>query len=102
MATTHLKTFATEINDSNVEVKRVGFFVKADGGQLFAIDKTIDLAEGKTKEQYIQEAYNLAKPQIDAWLDDVSVEGTEIDNSGNIISNQNQTETTEDGSANIN
>ena len=85
MATTHLKTFATELNDSNVEVKRVGFFVKADGGQLFAIDKTIDLEEGKTKEQYIQEAYNLAKPQIDAWLDDVSMEGTAIDSSGNII-----------------
>tara|TARA_A100001515_G_C4555754_1_gene204946 strand:- start:41 stop:340 length:300 start_codon:yes stop_codon:yes gene_type:complete len=70
-----LKSIETE-----EDKKRVGFFVSEYEDQedkntkLFAIDKLIDIVEGKTDEQYTQEAYNLAKNEINDWIDSLSNE----------------------------
>ena len=54
--------------------KLVGFFVKHNGRTL-AIDKRVPIASGKTDEQYVQEAFALAKPEIDEWVAAASVVG---------------------------
>ena len=60
-----IKTFETD--GSN---KRVGFMVTTDNGQSLAIDKEIAIADGKTAEQYVQEALAAAQSEIDAWSGD--------------------------------
>jgi hypothetical protein len=60
-----VKTFETD--GSN---KRVGFMVTADNGEAFAIDKEVEIADGKTAEQYVQEALAAAQSEIDAWSGD--------------------------------
>ena len=60
-----VKTFETD--GSN---KRVGFMVTTDKGEAFAIDKEIAIADGKTAEQYVQEALTAAQSEVDAWSAD--------------------------------
>lgn len=60
-----VKTFETDgLN------KRVGFMVTADNGEALAIDKEVEIADGKTAEQYVQEALAAAQSEIDAWSGD--------------------------------
>ena len=47
--------------------KYIGFKVTDDKGRLFMIDKQIALSEGKTDEQYTQEALALCQAEIDEW-----------------------------------
>tara|TARA_R110002020_G_scaffold157449_2_gene340244 strand:- start:293 stop:538 length:246 start_codon:yes stop_codon:yes gene_type:complete len=47
--------------------KYIGFKVTDDKGRLFMIDKQIALSEGKTDEQYTQEAFSLCQTEIDEW-----------------------------------
>ena len=65
-----IKNFENE--DGN---KFVGFRIYNDAGALFIIDKRVPLAEGKTDEQYVQDALALAKPEIDEWLTSQSFVG---------------------------
>ena len=73
-----LKNIETEGNQ-----KRVGFFVtefeneKNKETMYFAIDKMIDIVEGKTDEEYGKEAYTLAKTQIDNWIASLAEEEEE-------------------------
>jgi len=55
--------------------KLVGFMVKNDNGKAFAIDKEVAISEGKTDEQYIQEALAAAQAEIDEWNASASVVG---------------------------
>lgn len=55
--------------------KLVGFMVTNDNGKLLAIDKQIAIAEGKTDEQYVQEALAAAQAEIDDWNVSASVVG---------------------------
>ena len=64
-----IKTFETE--GSN---KRVGFMVD-NNGKKFAIDKLVDIVEGKADEAYVQDALALAQSEIDAWVADTSIVG---------------------------
>lgn len=64
-----VKTFETE--GSN---KRVGFMVD-NNGKKFAIDRLIEIVEGKTDESYVQDALAAAQSEIDAWAADASVVG---------------------------
>ena len=64
-----IKTYQTE-GDS----KRVGFMVDSND-KKFAIDKLVDIVEGKTDESYVQDALALAQPEIDAWVADISIVG---------------------------
>jgi hypothetical protein len=61
--------------ENEVDQKFVGFNIQNDAGALFVIDKRVPLAEGKTDEQYVQEALALAKPEIDEWLATQAVVG---------------------------
>jgi hypothetical protein len=61
----NVKTFLTEGTE-----KRVGFMVKSSNGSLFAIDRLIPIQEGKTPEQYVQEALAAAQDEIDQWAAD--------------------------------
>jgi len=63
--TYNVKTFLTEGTE-----KRVGFMVKNERNELFAIDRLIPIAEGKTAEQYVQEALTAAQDEIDEWASD--------------------------------
>jgi hypothetical protein len=73
-----LKNIETEGNQ-----KRVGFLVtefeneKDKKTMLFAVDKMIDIVEGKTDEEYGKEAYTLAKTQIDNWIASLAEEEEE-------------------------
>tara|TARA_R110000823_G_scaffold88601_1_gene196939 strand:+ start:610 stop:858 length:249 start_codon:yes stop_codon:yes gene_type:complete len=61
----NIKTFLTEGTD-----KRIGFMVKTDHGESFAIDRLIPIVDGKTAEQYTQEALAAAQDEIDEWASD--------------------------------
>ena len=65
-----IKNFA---NDG--DQKLVGFMVRDENGKAFAIDKRVALADGKTDEQYVQEALALAQAEIDEWAANQSVVG---------------------------
>lgn len=64
-----VKTFETE--GSN---KRVGFMVNNNGKKL-AIDKLVEIVEGKTDESYVQDALTAAQSEIDSWAADTAVVG---------------------------
>ena len=64
-----VKTFETE--GSN---KRVGFMVD-NNGKKFAIDRLVEIVEGKTDESYVQDALAAAQSEIDSWAADVAVVG---------------------------
>ena len=64
-----VKTFETE--GSN---KRVGFMVDNNGKKL-AIDRLVEIVEGKTDESYVQDALAAAQSEIDSWASDASVVG---------------------------
>ena len=48
--------------------KYVGFRVTNEKGMIFVIDKQVTLSEGKTDEQYVQDALDLAQAEIDNWV----------------------------------
>jgi len=45
----------------------------------FFISKMIDIADGKTNEQYISEAYTAAEDEINAWKADIDICGRDFD-----------------------
>ena len=59
--------------------KYIGFMVTDDNGNQLAIDKKVDLSNGKSDEQYIKEAYALAKDEIDDWSSGFANVGKEWD-----------------------
>ena len=65
-----IKNFA---NDG--DQKWVGFMVRDENGKAFAIDKRVAITDGKTDEQYVQEALALAQAEIDEWAANQSVVG---------------------------
>ena len=67
-----------EINDTDDNKKRVSFQVRSDNDQIYIIDKRIDKTDNKTNEDYVNEAYALAKPEIDSWVAEVSSIGKTI------------------------
>ena len=54
--------------------KIVGFLV-CNADKSFAIDKRVPLVQGKTDEQYVQEALALAQAEIDEWVASQSIVG---------------------------
>ena len=64
MALTHTIKSFTEDGSGNVDV---GFQVQDDKGDIFYIDKIITKGS-KTDEAIVEEGYNAAKAEIDAWV----------------------------------
>lgn len=75
MALTYtIKNFKTVENK-----KLVGLTVIDENGNSFLVDKEIDLQEGKTNEEYISEAIELAQEQIQEWEENTSLLGRTFD-----------------------
>lgn len=56
--------------------------------QSFFISRNIDIADGKTTEQYISEAYTAAEDEINAWKADINIVGRDFDETtGNFVNN---------------
>ncbi len=60
--------------ENDGDQKLVGFMV-INEGKRFAIDKRVAIADGKTDEQYVQEALALAQAELDEWAANQSVVG---------------------------
>jgi hypothetical protein len=55
-------------------MKYVGFKIKQDGNTL-VIDKQVPLVDGKTNEQYVQEALALCQAEIEDWKNSFALVG---------------------------
>ena len=69
-----MKVEIREIGDVDNK-KRVAFTITSDNEQIYLIDKSVTISSGKTNNDYIKEAYDLAKPEIDDWLSDIDSVG---------------------------
>lgn len=79
-----------EVTVKNIENdeknKIVGFNVTTIKNQRLAIDQSIPLDSSKTTQQYISEALNKAKPQINEWLAGLEFQNAKINpETGEII-----------------
>jgi hypothetical protein len=58
-------------------MKLVGFTIK-ENGNTFLIDKQLPLVDGKTEDQYVQEAFALCADEIQEWKQSFAVIGRKI------------------------
>ena len=66
-----MKVEIREIGNDVDNKKRVAFTITSDNEQKYLIDKSVTISSGKTNDDYIKEAYDLAKPEIDNWLSNI-------------------------------
>ena len=69
-----MKVEIREIGDVDNK-KRVAFTITSDNQQKYLIDKSVTLSSGKSNDDYIKEAYDLAKPEIDNWMSNIDSVG---------------------------
>ena len=55
--------------------KLVGFLITDDNSQKFVIDKLLPLVEGKSNEEYVQEAFALCQDEINEWRQSTALVG---------------------------
>jgi len=55
--------------------KLVGLRCVDASNNVLIVDKRISLVDGTTDAQYVQQAYNAAKPEIDEWVAGMAVQG---------------------------
>ena len=55
--------------------KLVGIKITDSNENIIFIDKEVAIVEGKTNEQYVQEAMTAAQTEIDEWTSAKAVEG---------------------------
>jgi hypothetical protein len=65
-----IKNFENQANQ-----KLVGFWITDATNKKLAIDKLLPLVDGKTNEQYIQEAVELCNAEIQEWQQSLSLVG---------------------------
>ena len=63
----------------NGDKQHIGMTITNDDNKLLIMDKEVDFVEGKSNEEYINEAYALMKDEVDAWESDVSLVNKEFD-----------------------
>jgi len=63
----------------NGDKQHVGMTITDDKERVFIIDKEVDFQEGRTDEEYINDALVLMKPEIKEWEDSFKVVGKEFD-----------------------
>jgi len=54
----------------------VGFMVRNENGSVLAINKEVPFVEGKTKEEYVAEAFAMCRAEIQDWEENMSVVGS--------------------------
>jgi len=61
------------------EKQHVGMTITDDNGHTFLIDKQVDYQEGRTDEEYINDALVLMESEIEEWENSYKVIGKEFD-----------------------
>ena len=75
------------VNDQDDSTKKiVGLRCTNSTGAIFIVDKKITIADGKTDESYVQDAYNAALTEINEWSAVNAVEGKVFNPSDNSLS----------------
>ena len=74
-------------NDTEDDTKKmVGLDVRDDKGRTFIIDKKVTIADGKSDESYVKDAYDASLTEINEWQAQFSVKGKTFDPSDNSLS----------------
>tara|TARA_Y100000004_G_C8814348_1_gene369118 strand:+ start:543 stop:803 length:261 start_codon:yes stop_codon:yes gene_type:complete len=74
-------------NDTDDNTKKlVGLKVVDDSGRIFIIDKKITIADGKSDESYVKDAYDASLVEINEWQEQFSVQGKIFDPSDSSLS----------------
>ena len=73
MSITYKVTKFLKVADENK--KLVGLTCTNAAGNVFVVDKKIDLVDGTTDAEYAQQAYTASKAEIDEWSAEMSVHG---------------------------
>ena len=63
----------------NGDKQHIGMRIIDDKKREFIIDKEVDFQEGRTDEEYINDALVLMKPEIKEWQDSYKLVGREFD-----------------------
>ena len=63
----------------NKDKQHVGMTITDDKERIFIIDKEVDVQEGRTDEEYINDALVLMEPEIKQWQDSYKLVGKEFD-----------------------
>lgn len=66
--------------------KLVGLRCVDTSNNVFIVDKRINLVDGTTDAQYVQQAYTAAQTEINEWAAGMSVQGMAFDPSDNSLS----------------
>jgi|9_EtaG_2_1085328.scaffolds.fasta_scaffold01242_5 hypothetical protein len=71
---------------SKTTKKLVGLRCVDASNNVFIVDKRLDIVDGTTDAQYVQQAYTAAKTEIDEWAAGMGVQGMVFDPSDNSLS----------------
>jgi len=71
---------------SKTTKKLVGLRCVDASDNVFIVDKRLDIVDGTTDAQYVQQAYAAAKTEIDEWSAGMSVQGMVFDPTDNSLS----------------
>ena len=66
--------------------KLVGLRCVDASENVFIVDKRLNIVDGTTDAQYVQQAYAAAKTEIDEWAAGMGVQGMVFDPSDNSLS----------------
>ena len=73
-------------NDTEDNTKKmVGLRIVDDKGNIFISDKKITIADGKTDESYVKDAYDVSLTEINEWQAQFSVQGKIFDQTKNSL-----------------
>mgnify|MGYP003642719938 FL=1 len=66
-----------QVKDFRVESdkKYIGFMITDSNGNKMAIDKKVDIVDGKSDEKYVEEAFALCSSEVSEWQSTYSVVG---------------------------
>ena len=84
MSVTYKVTKFLKVTDD--DKKLVGLTCTDTAGNVFIVDKQIDIVDGTTDAEYVKQAYTAAKTEIDEWAAGMSVHGMVFDPTDNSLS----------------
>ena len=74
-------------NDTEDDTKKmVGLQVRDEKGRTFIIDKKVTIADDKSNESYVKDAYDASLTEINEWQEQFSVKGKTFDPSDSSLS----------------
>ena len=79
-------TYTVDKFVTDVDEKLVGLKCVDTSENVFIVDKRLNIVDGTTDAQYVQQAYAAAKTEIDEWAAGMSVQGMVFDPTDNSLS----------------